>query len=355
METVSSFWAGAVRLAGRRTLGDEGTDLRLEELARRAGGWRALVRAGPDELAALGVRWDVIHALRATPPLDTRGRAVTRACGDYPRRLAQLADPPPVLFTEGDPECLTRPAVAVVGTRHHTPYGASVAHRIAWACARAGLVVVSGLARGIDTHAHAGALAAGGRTLAVLGHGLAHTAPPSNRALRERLVANGGMVLSAWPDGVPPSKHTFPERNQWIAALALKVVVVEAPAHSGALHTARALLTEDRARDLYVVPGPLGAESWAGSTTLLVDGATPFVDLDGFVRDVVGDTVGARHPDWLAALFAGATLPEVAQLRGISAVQLLRDLGRLELLGRLVRLPGGRYAPGGADAGAEGA
>lgn len=349
MESISSFWAAAARLAGRH-VGEEGSTLTLDAVADRLGGWRRLARAGADELAAAGVRWDVIHALRSTPPLETLGRALTLACPDYPARLARRGGPP-VVFTEGDPEALRLPAVAIVGTRHHTPYGASVAHRVAWACARAGLVVISGLARGIDTHAHAGALAAGGRTLAVLGHGLAHTAPPSNRGLRERIVRSGGLMLSSWPDDVRPSKHTFPLRNAWIAALAKKVVVVEAPAHSGALHTARAVRdASDRDGDLVVVPGPLGAETWAGSTRLLVEGATPLVDLDTFVHDLVGDTLGARHPDWLAALYAGEPLPDVARLRGGSAVDLLRELGRLELTGRLVRLPGGRYAPGGADA-----
>jgi DNA processing protein len=348
VETLSSFWAGAVRLAGRATLGEEGSRLTLEALAGRAGGWPALARAEGEALAAWGARWDVIHTLRSTPPLPTRGRAITRACPGYPRRLSDLPDPPPVLFTEGDPTVLERPGVAIVGTRHLTAYGASVAHRIAWACARAGLVVWSGLARGIDTHAHLGALSARGRTGAVLGHGLGHTAPPSNRRLRERLVAEGGLLLSAWPDEVPPTKHTFPERNQWIAALSTRVVVVEAPERSGALHTARALTDTSRDDHLHVVPGPLGAETWKGSTGLLLAGARPLVDLDAFVADLVGETGGARHPDWLSALFSGADLPEVAHLRGGSTVELLQELSRLELGGRLVRLPGGRYAPGGA-------
>jgi DNA processing protein len=350
VETVSSFWSGTLRLTRSKTLGAEGTDLQLEELARRAGGWRQLVRATPEALEGLGARWDVIHQLRTAPPLETRGRALTRACPEYPAGLTTLPAPPPVLFVEGDAAALGLPAVAIVGTRHHTPYGASVAHRIAWACARAGLVVVSGMARGIDTHAHGGALAARGRTVAVLGHGLAHTAPVSNTRLRERITTEGGLLVTTWPDAVPPSKHTFPERNRWIAALARRVVVVEAPEHSGALHTARALAEEGREQDLYVVPGPLGAETWKGSTALLQQGAAPFVDIDDFVRELVGETGGARHPDWLSALFQGAPLPEVAALRQVSAVALLRELGRMELEGRVVRLPGGRYAPAGADA-----
>ncbi len=348
METLSSFWSGAVRLGAQRSVGAEGEGLTLEGLAVRAGGWGPLVHATDEELAGWGARWDVIHQLRATPPLPTAGRAVTRACPDYPTKVASVPGAPPVLFVEGDVSALERRAVAVVGTRHHTPYGASVAHRIAWSCARAGLVVVSGLAMGIDSHAHGGALAARGATVAVLGHGLAHTSPPSNTRLRERIAAEGGALVTAHPDAVPPSKHTFPERNRWIAALAARVVVVEAPERSGALHTAQALAAQRRSPDLVVVPGPLGAPTWKGSADLLQSGARPLVDLDAFVAELVGVPGGERHPDWLAALFAGATVADAAAVRGVEPLQLLRELSHLELQGRVVRLPGGRFAPAGA-------
>lgn len=346
METLSSFWAGAVRL-GAREIGAEGRGLTLEGLAGALGGWGAAVRATDVDLERAGVRWDAIHVLRATPPLTTRGRAVTRACPDYPMALARRPGAPPVLFFEGDLAALRRVGVAVVGTRHNTAYGASAAHRIAWSCARAGLAVVSGLARGIDGHAHLGALAGRGPTIAVLGHGLDHTAPASHRRLRDRIVAEGGLLVTTHPDPVPPAPHTFPERNRWIAGLSTRVVIVEAPATSGALHTARAIDDGLDSGVLWVVPGPLGAPSWEGSRVLLRSGARLFLDIDEFVGDLVGDTAGGRHADWLAALFSGAPLAEAAAVRGISTVELLRDLGRLELEGRVARLPGGRWAPAG--------
>ncbi|MEQ1572126.1 MAG: DNA-processing protein DprA [Myxococcota bacterium] len=338
MDTIHGFWAGAVAVASR---------VDTDALAAKVGGWAALARVTVHDLCSLGVDPALARAWLTSPPLTTRGVALTRCCDDYPLALRRAPGAPPVVFVEGSVEAFRAGAVAVVGTRGCTPYGASAAYQVAAAAARHGVVVVSGLARGIDTHAHRAAVRTGGRTIAVLGHGLAHTAPPANRGLREEIVAHGGAVLTTWPDGVEPAKWTFPARNRWIAALSRRVVVVEAPDHSGALITAERLVDLGRQDDLWVVPGPLGAPTWIGSHRLIVLGAAPLVDLDAFVRDLGGRPDGPSYPDWLSALFAGADLDQVAEVRGGSAVDALRELAALELEGVVVKLPGGRYAAGG--------
>jgi DNA processing protein len=335
LDTISGFWAGATQVARR---------LDLDLVAARRGGWHELARSTVDDLLTAGVPYDVAVTWLRTSPLTTQGRAVTRACPDYPSALKLVPHAPPVLFTEGDLSCLTKPALAVVGTRDCSPYGASSAYRVAAAAGSAGWVVVSGLARGIDSHAHRGALIAKGATVAVLGHGLAHTSPPANRPLRAQIVRQGGLVLTTHADDVPAARWTFPHRNRWIAGLARKLVVVEAPRRSGALITVEHWLDLGRDRELYVVPGPLDAPSWRGSAELLVMGAQPLVELETF-RVELGGPAAIPHPDWLAALVAGASLDEVAQLRGIPATEVLREVVLLEMRGELVRLPGGRYAP----------
>ena len=186
---------------------------------------------------------------------------ITVADSRYPAALRRTGSPPPVLCVEGSLDVLQRPAVAIVGTRDCTGYGRRVARRLAEQLAQGGRVVVSGLARGIDEEAHLGACDAGA-TVAVLGHGLGHTAPASHRGLRRRIVAQGGAMVSAWPDDVAPRPFTFPQRNAWISGLSDAVVVVEAGERSGALITAR--WASQDGREVFAVPGPVGAPASAG-------------------------------------------------------------------------------------------
>lgn len=338
MDTIGGFWTGAIAVS-------DAVD--LEAVAATVGGWRALARADLGQLIDAGVPELLARLWLRSPPFTTRGRALTRVCPEYPPAMTVMARPPPVLFVEGDLACFQSAAVAIVGTRRSTPLGVSTAHQLGFTCARAGLVVISGLARGIDRHAHEGALAAAGRTIAVLGHGLDHTAPPSHKPLRERIVRSGGLVVTTWPDPCPPTRYTFPIRNRWIAALARRVVLVEAPERSGALLTATHLAELGRDEDLRVVPGPFGAPTWRGSAALLELGAKPLCDSETLLEELGVPTPHTAHPDWLSALLQGATVEEAAAIRGVSTAQLIREIGRLELLGRLVRLPGGRYAAGG--------
>ncbi len=186
----------------------------------------------------------------------------------YPSRLRSLEMPPPVLFVAGDPAVLDTPsAVAVVGTRHPSERGRRVAAGIGTALGRCGAVVVSGLAVGIDGVAHAAALDAGGRSVAVLGSGHARLYPAAHRALADRLVATGGAVVSELAPDVEPKPGTFPRRNRVIAGLADATVVVEAGAQSGALTTAGWAL--EQGRGCHVVPGPIDDDRYLGCNRLL--------------------------------------------------------------------------------------
>jgi DNA processing protein len=237
-----------------------------------------------------------------------------------------------VLFVEG-PVAGIDGGVAVVGTRQCTAYGRGVARHLGVALAAAGEVVVSGLARGVDAAAHRGALE-GGRTVAVLGHGLLHTAPASHRRLREQILASGGSLVTGFHDEVAPRPHTFPIRNRWIAGLSRAVVVVEAAKRSGASITARLALEADR--PVYAVPGPIAAPQSEGCLRLLAEGASVVVDVAGLVEQLSGSrprSVGT----WLEALFAGASVEEVARLLGRSTVELFTELTRLEVAGVVVR------------------
>ncbi len=331
-EMVSAFWAGAQ---------DHGRGVDLRRAAELAGGWAGLEQAPSRWLLGVGVRRDVVARWLATPARNTRGRLLTLANPAYPRSLARLQFPPPVVCVEGSLDTLRRRGVAVVGTRGCTSYGAGVSRHLGVALSASGVAVVSGLARGIDTHAHRGALGLG-HTIAVLGHGLAHMAPASNRGLRQQIVDRGGTILTAFADDVPPRPHTFPRRNRWIVGLAEAVVVVEAPERSGAMITARLALEEGR--DVYAVPGPLGAPASRGCLALLRDGAEIVDDVEAFAGAVSGRAPYERA-SWLTDLFAGLSVEEVARRHGRGAAELLGALGRLEVAGHVVRLPGQRYGP----------
>jgi DNA processing protein len=340
MVDVSSFWVGA-------SLADAGAALAAFVEARGIeGSWREALEGCTvhDVAATPGVRlspkqrarWaEASSCLTVQPPLF-------RGSPGYPARLSRVRDAPPILFVQGDPQALeAEVAVAIVGTRSCSPYGAGLAQRFAHGVAASGGVVVSGLARGIDAHAHRAA-ARVGRTVAVLGHGLGFMSPRSNEGLRRELLARGGCVVSSWPDTVPPARHTFPRRNRWIAGLSDAVLVAQAGARSGAGITARDAL--GIGIDVWAVPGPLG-EGFEGCAALMNQGARAVHDVDDVLVQLTG-----RAPqgvsDWFRALLHGASIDRLARLRGTSVADTLVELGRLEAAGVVVRRPGGRYAPG---------
>jgi DNA processing protein len=304
---------------------------------------------GPKAVRALGdpeVRAAVRESLQVARRLGMQ--VVAAADPEYPPRLLHLADPPPVLFLRGDPGLLSRPGVAVVGSRKATARARDVATRLGRAIAGAGTPVVSGLALGVDGAAHRGALEVQGPTVAVLGRGADRPYPRSHAALF-RSVVSEGLAVSEFPPGTPPLPHHFPRRNRVLAALSSAVVVVEARARSGALITVEHAL--DLGLDVWAVPGPIDEPTCAGSNGLLVDGAKPLVSLNAFVEECLSidhraaDPVrGSFGPDEnrvLASLAEGPrSADEIATVADLDVTRVLAVLTDLELRGWISRAPG---------------
>jgi DNA processing protein len=278
---------------------------------------------------------------------------------DFPAGLRTIPDPPPVLFAQGELSLLSRPAIAVVGSRDHSRYGATVARAVAGLAARAGVVVVSGMARGLDAVAHAEALDGGGGTIGVLGNGLGVIYPAANRALYER-VAGHGLLLTEFPPGERPTAGSFPRRNRLISGLARVTVVVEAATGSGALITAGSAL--DQGHEVVAVPGPITSPLSAGCNRLIRDGATPYLepaDLAQFYPEIVvaePAPAGAGTPVPLPPSLTPAERrladllgPEPAHLdtivtrAGGPVGELLAMLCGLEVQGLVIQEPGRRF------------
>jgi DNA processing protein len=190
---------------------------------------------------------------------------------DYPDRLREIFDPPAVLWVLGDVKLLSRPAIAVVGTRHPTPYGTGMAEILARDLASRRMVILSGMARGIDTAAHRGALAGKGRTVAVWGTGIDVIYPKENKPLAEDILATGGTIVSEYRLGTFPAPQNFPKRNRILSGISIGVLVVEAGETSGTRVTARCALEQDR--DVYAVPGNVTNKNAWGPNTLIKQGA----------------------------------------------------------------------------------
>jgi len=286
----------------------------------------------------------------------------TLADDDFPPALRELALPPPAVHIAGDVESTAAPAVAIVGSRRASPYGIEVATWLGQELARSGLVVVSGFARGVDAAAHRGALrAVGGRTVAVLGCGLAYDYPSGQRPLAQEIRGRGAL-LSEFPCDAAPQTWHFPVRNRIIAALSRATIVVEATLRSGSLITARLAL--EMGREVLAVPGRITDELALGTNELLRDGAVP-VTHPGDVLDALDFGAAARPagtrpavearpvPRGLAplqaALFAaldavdGRPPEALAECAGCAVDGALGALLDLELAGHAVRMPGGLY------------
>lgn len=264
---------------------------------------------------------------------------------DFPPGLASLSDPPLGVFVRG---ALTdAPAVAVVGSRQASAYGREVAEYLGAELARAGVCVVSGMARGVDGAAHRGALAAGGRTVAVWGSGPDRVYPGEHAPLAEA-IAGSGCLLTEYPPGSPPLPRHFPERNRLIVGLCRVVVVVEANERSGALITARLAL--DEGRDVMAVPGSVFSRLSTGPNALLRAGAAPVLGV-GDILDALGlPTAPPSHEEEPidpveAAIPAGRTLTADAIAATLSRpiAEILDALLRLELAGRVTRETDGSY------------
>lgn len=196
---------------------------------------------------------------------------VSLACPEYPERLKEIYDPPPVLWVRGDVRLLKRPAIAVVGTRHPSPYGTGMAEMLARDLAARRLLIVSGMARGIDSYAHKGALAARMPTVAVWGTGIDVVYPKENKKLSEEILATGGAIVSEVPMGTFPAPQNFPRRNRILSGLSVAVLVIEASENSGTRVTARC--AEDQNRDVFAVPGNVTSKGSWTPNTLIKQGA----------------------------------------------------------------------------------
>jgi len=196
---------------------------------------------------------------------------VSFGCKEYPERLKEIYDPPPVLWVRGDARLLSRPSIAVVGTRHPTPYGSGIAEMLSRDLAARRLLIVSGMARGIDSCAHRGALAARMPTVAVWGTGIDVVYPKENKKLAEEILATGGAIVSEVPMGTFPAPQNFPRRNRILSGLSVAVLVVEASENSGTRVTARCAAEQNR--DLYAVPGNVTNKGSWTPNTLIKQGA----------------------------------------------------------------------------------
>jgi DNA processing protein len=202
---------------------------------------------------------------------ELKGAVLTYEEDDYPERLREIFDPPPVLWVLGDVKLLARPAIAVVGTRHPSPYGTGMAEVLSRDLGSRRMVILSGMARGIDTAAHRGVLAAGGSTVAVWGTGVDVIYPKENKTLAENILAAGGTIVSEYRLGTFPAPQNFPKRNRILSGMSIGVLVVEAGENSGTRVTARCALEQDR--DVYAVPGNVTNQNAWGPNTLIKQGA----------------------------------------------------------------------------------
>ncbi len=270
----------------------------------------------------------------------------------YPALLREIPDPPDELWVSGDLAALEGPCIAVVGSRAASQYAMEISAALAFDLAGRGMVVVSGMARGVDGAAHRGALEAGGRTVAVLGSGLNVPYPSEHAGLMEQ-IAGTGAVVSELPPDAPPLPHHFPLRNRIISGLSRAVVVIEAGEKSGSLITARCAL--EQGREVMAVPGNALSGRNRGSHALLKDGAKLVEGVDDILEELgfsrpgpasVADPNPLLHNGLISTLQPGETygLDELAESSGLPAADLLPRLLELELRGLVVRIPGGRFA-----------
>ena len=273
------YWIGFNLIKG---IGPARIRLLLDHFGDIESAWNA----SSEDLRAAGLSQDLCNRLirrRSELDLDREWSLVNEqgfdvVCWedpDYPASLKHINHPPPILYLAGRFVDADKTSVAVVGTRRPTSYGKRLAQELGMTLARAGITVVSGLARGVDAEAHREALRAGGRTVAVLGSGLDRIYPPENRGLTQN-IQKSGVVMSDYPLGTPPEAVNFPPRNRIISGLSRAVVVVEAGGKSGAMITAS--FAADQGREVFAAPGSIYSPQSTGTNSLIRQGARPLTD-----------------------------------------------------------------------------
>jgi DNA processing protein len=280
-----------------------------------------------------------------------RDRVIVLGDETYPPLLKEIIDPPLALHFRGDVSLLARPALAIVGSRRASPYGVNAAEHLARQIAGAGIVIVSGGARGIDAAAHQAALDAGGATIAVLGTGIEIIYPMSNRRLFRR-IEERGLIVSEFPPGTPPKPENFPMRNRVISGLARGTVIVEATSRSGSLITAR--MAAEQGRDVFAVPGSIFSAGSEGTHRLVQYGAKLVHDANDVLEEFPGGLRATQTPsvepdsplkEVLDVLSKddGAHVDTVAARVGRTPALVAESLLQLELEGWIRALPGARY------------
>jgi DNA processing protein len=255
---------------------------RARKLVEHFGSPEAVFRASLTELEGSGIQAISAQSIATGKSAELAREEIARAAAMgatlismedpcYPLRLKEIYDPPLILYIRGNSEVLTKPGIAMVGTRHPTPYGTGMAERLACDLAAQGLVIISGMARGVDTASHRGAISAKGKTIAVFGTGVDVIYPKENSRLAEQILALGGALISEFPLGTFAAPQNFPIRNRILSGMSVGVLVVEAAEYSGTRITARCALEQNR--DVFAVPGNVTNKNSWGPNTLIKQGA----------------------------------------------------------------------------------
>ena len=298
----------------------------------------------------------------------TDGSFLTYTDEAYPERLREIFDPPILLWLRGSVGLLADPSIAVVGTRHPTPYGSGMAEMLSRDLAFHGLIILSGMARGIDTSAHKGAIAANRPTIAIWGTGIDVIYPKENKTLAEQIIAGGGAIVSELPLGTFPAPQNFPKRNRILSGMSVGVLMIEAAEYSGTRVTARCAIEQNR--DVYAVPGNVTTKNAWGPNTLIKQGAKltatwedVWEDLPSQIRLQLEEREGLASKVPSAASLFTEVPPHEARLLGVlrpdealqideimeqleaelSSSEIFTALFELELAGRVRQLPGKNY------------
>ena len=354
---------------------------KVRRLLEFFGGVQSIFRASLTELEAAGLQAASAQSLGTGRSLelaheelaritDAKVRVITLDDTEYPTQLKQIYDPPLVLYVRGDEAVVSQPGIAMVGTRHPTPYGLGMAERLACDLAARGLIIFSGMARGVDTASHRGAMAAKGKTVAVFGTGVDVPYPKENTRLMEQMLALGGAIISEFPMNTFPAPQNFPIRNRIISGISLGVLVVEAAEYSGTRITARCALEQNR--DVFAVPGNVTNKNSWGPNTLIKQGAKlvatwedVWEELPADVRLRLTPQEGPESPaGQTASLFGEVELPPhekkifallkadesthideiVERLEAqLSSSEIFAALFELELAGKVKQLPGKNF------------
>ena len=354
---------------------------RARKLVEHFGAPDAVLRASLTELESTGMQAVSAQSLATGKSVELAREEMARAAAAgaavisledpaYPPRLKEIYDPPLVLYVRGNPEVLTQPGIAMVGTRHPTPYGSGMAERLGCDLAAQGLVIVSGMARGVDTASHRGAISAKGKTIAVFGTGVDVIYPKENSRLSEQILALGGALISEFPLATFAAPQNFPIRNRIISGMSLGVLVVEAAEYSGTRITARCALEQNR--DVFAVPGNVTNKNSWGPNTLIKQGAKlvatwedVWEDLPTPVRLALTPPTSPESADGSSAsLFPNAGLPphekrilsllkadeathidEIVERleKELSSSEIFAALFELELAGKVRQMPGKNF------------